>query len=332
VPAARHGEVGNRTPGEEAEVIFTGERRVVEVDVGNAAHNGESDDEVEVLGPPVLQPEVQPAPPVAGGGETIGELLATRDRLLGAVRNLQEELDELPASLARDEEDDGGARQARAEVQCIEREQGLAYWNRRCAIAGERLFEQKRSVKRLTRELEVAREQLAQHQHALLSETTSEFFHDRFTALYESRLQLVRGNLVQRDAGGRSLYYELVKTEIKTQVNRCEALRIRALELRIVSLTRRLEVESAEQRRLQDRHDSLPGYPDFRDDDLEVFEVSSSDEDYTSSGDGDSSDGDDSDGTELLDERNTTRDTDEDQDDQPIPSTSKGSPKASRSA
>jgi hypothetical protein len=163
VPAARHGEVGNRrAPGEDAEVIFAGERRLVEVDVGNVAHNGE----IEVLGPPVLQPEVHVAPPVVGGGETIGELIATRDRLLGAVRNLQEELDELPASLARDEEGDDGARQARAEIQCIEREQGLRWWIRRCTVAGERLFSQKRVVELLTRELEVAREQLAQHQHS----------------------------------------------------------------------------------------------------------------------------------------------------------------------
>jgi hypothetical protein len=145
---------------------------------------------------------------------------------------------------------------------------------------------------------------------------------------------VVRGNVAQREAGGHTLLYELVKVEIKTQVNRCEALRIQSLQLRIASLTRRLEAESAELRRLKDKHDNLSGYPDPRDVGSEVFEVSSDDEDYTSSDNGDSSDGDGSAGTELLDERNTTRDTidDQDQDDQPVPSTSKGSPKASRSA
>ncbi len=327
VQAACHGEVGNRSAPGEDEVVFARERHVVE-----ASQDG-FDSDIEVLEPPNLEPVPEAARPVAGAGGVIGESSVVRDNLVTVVRNLENELNKLPGPLARDKEGAAEDRQARGEVQCVERGEDEEWWGCRCKNVSKRYFAELRVKEHLTCKLEAAQKLLSQHQEALLDGTGDRFFPDRFKALYAWRRKLVKGNKGQREAGGELLLLGLLKAEIRTLTNRAESLRIRALQLEVASFTRRHELATTEVQRLKARLDGLTGHPNPDDDGLDVFEVS--DDHNTSNEVEASSYEDDSDGTELEDERNTSRDTLGGQvpgDYPDTPSTSRGSPKAKYSA
>ena len=325
VQAAHLGEVGNRdAPGEDDEVIYEGERRVVERSVDSSADNDDADSEVQVVDASDVEGDPTPAQLSASvekinrkvNGQTAEKGILTAER-----QRLEAELRVLPGVLREQEEAAVEARVARKQRFNVERGKTETWWKRRCEVLARHYFAQYKVAETLGKDLQAAQELLTGHKNTLLFGLSDKFFSKRFKNLHECRERLLTCRTEERGVCDSLIHFELLHAEVRTLANCIESLQVRILELKVASLSKRRDTELSEAQRLKSRLDALGPFPNPDDTGSDIFEVS-----VDTSVD---SEEDASEGTECEDERDYSSDNHGGLvpgDHPDIPSTSRGSP------